>query len=198
MSMCRVFSCVVGRGCLLWPVRSLGRTLLDFALLPSVLQGQICLLLQVFLDFLLLHSRRVQIERREKRFRSHRSHLCIVYKIEFYQITVIISFRGRFFFLTPGKHIFKQVIFQVQTIKVISIFISPSVKLCEVIRFSIRILTQFRNWYLPESPFYKSWRASIFCRTWLVPWQYFEIVIRIMPDNILPKHIKILGTPYNF
>ena len=26
MSMCRVSSCVVGRGCLLWPVRSLGKT----------------------------------------------------------------------------------------------------------------------------------------------------------------------------
>ena len=56
MSMCRVFSCVVGRGCLLWPVRSLGKTILAFALLHSVLQGQICLLPQVFLDFLLLHS----------------------------------------------------------------------------------------------------------------------------------------------
>ena len=56
MSTCRVFSCVIGRGCLLWPVRSLGRMLLAFALLRSVLQGQICLLLQVFLDFLLLHS----------------------------------------------------------------------------------------------------------------------------------------------
>ena len=56
MSMCRVFSCVVGRGCLLWPVRSLDKTLLAFALLHSVLQGQIRLLLQVFLDFLLLHS----------------------------------------------------------------------------------------------------------------------------------------------
>ena len=33
MSMCRLFSCVVERGCLLWPVRSLGRTLLVFALL---------------------------------------------------------------------------------------------------------------------------------------------------------------------
>ena len=32
---------------------SLGKTLLAFALLHSVLQGQICLLLQVFLDFLL-------------------------------------------------------------------------------------------------------------------------------------------------
>ena len=34
----------------------LGKTLLAFALLHSVLQGQICLFLQVFLDFLLLHS----------------------------------------------------------------------------------------------------------------------------------------------
>ena len=28
MSICRVFSCVVGRGCLLWPVHFLGKTLL--------------------------------------------------------------------------------------------------------------------------------------------------------------------------
>ena len=56
MSMCRVFSCVVGRGCLLCPVCSLGKTLLAFALLHSVLQGQICLLLQVTPDFLLLHT----------------------------------------------------------------------------------------------------------------------------------------------
>ena len=56
MSMCRVFSWVVGRGCLLWLVHSLGKTLLAFALLHSVFQGQICLLLQLFLDFLLLHS----------------------------------------------------------------------------------------------------------------------------------------------
>ena len=55
-SMCRVFSWVVERGCLLWPVRSLGKTLLAFALLHFVLQGQICLLLQVSLDFLLLPS----------------------------------------------------------------------------------------------------------------------------------------------
>ena len=54
MSMCRVFSCVVGRGCLLWSVHFLGRTLLVFALLHFVLQT--CLLLQVSLDFLLLHS----------------------------------------------------------------------------------------------------------------------------------------------
>ena len=57
MSLCRVFSYVVGRGCLLWPVHSLGKTLLAFALLHFVLQGQICPVLQVSLDFLLLHSR---------------------------------------------------------------------------------------------------------------------------------------------
>ena len=56
MSLGRIFSCIVGRGCLLWPVRSLGKTLLAFALPHFVLQGQICLLLQVSLDFLLLHS----------------------------------------------------------------------------------------------------------------------------------------------
>ena len=41
MSMCRGFCCVVGRGCLLWPVCSLGKTLLAFALLHPVLQSQI-------------------------------------------------------------------------------------------------------------------------------------------------------------
>ena len=49
MSMCGVFSCVFGRGCLLWPAHSLGKTLLAFVLLHSVLQDQICLLLQMFL-----------------------------------------------------------------------------------------------------------------------------------------------------
>ena len=46
MSICRVFSCVVGRRCLLWPVCSFGKTLLVLALLYLVLQGQISLLLQ--------------------------------------------------------------------------------------------------------------------------------------------------------
>ena len=36
----------VEKGCLLWPVCSLGKTLLTFALLHFALQGQICLLLQ--------------------------------------------------------------------------------------------------------------------------------------------------------
>ena len=40
-----------------WVTRAFpGKTLLVFALLHSVFQGQMCLLLQVFLDFLLLHS----------------------------------------------------------------------------------------------------------------------------------------------
>ena len=56
MSICKVVSCVVRRGCLLWSVSSLGKTLLVFALLHFVLQSQTCLLLQVTLDFLLLHS----------------------------------------------------------------------------------------------------------------------------------------------
>ena len=51
MSMCRVFSCVVGRGWLLWSVHSLDKTLLAFALLHFVLQGQFCLLFRVSLDF---------------------------------------------------------------------------------------------------------------------------------------------------
>ena len=37
MSMYTIFSCVVGRGCSLWPVHSLGKTLLAFALLHSLL-----------------------------------------------------------------------------------------------------------------------------------------------------------------
>ena len=37
-------------------MHSLGKTLLAFALLHFVLQGQICLLFQVSLDFLLLHA----------------------------------------------------------------------------------------------------------------------------------------------
>ena len=36
--------------------KTLGKTLLPFALLHFVIQGQICLLFQVFLDFLLLYS----------------------------------------------------------------------------------------------------------------------------------------------
>ena len=48
MSMCSLLLCCSKR-VLLWPVHSLGKTLLVFALFHSVLQGQICLLLHVFL-----------------------------------------------------------------------------------------------------------------------------------------------------
>ena len=42
--------------CLLWPVCSLDKTPIAFAVLHFVLQEQTCLLLQVSPDFLLLHS----------------------------------------------------------------------------------------------------------------------------------------------
>ena len=71
MSMCRVFSCVVGKGCSLWQVRSLGKTLLAFDLLHFVLQGQMCLLLQVSLDFLHLHSGPRQPTLLECRYNGH-------------------------------------------------------------------------------------------------------------------------------
>ena len=45
--MCKVITCVVGRACFLWPVHSLGKSLLAFALFHFVLQSQIYLLLQV-------------------------------------------------------------------------------------------------------------------------------------------------------
>ena len=45
-----VIFCVVEKGCLLWPVHSLGKALLAFTLFHFVLQGQTCLLLQVSLD----------------------------------------------------------------------------------------------------------------------------------------------------
>ena len=56
MSMCRVFSCVVGGGICYDQCVLLAKLLLPFDLLRFVFQGQICLLLPVALDFLLLHS----------------------------------------------------------------------------------------------------------------------------------------------
>ena len=49
MSMCRVISWVSGKGCLLLPMCSLDKTLLAFALLHFVLQGQTCLLFSYLL-----------------------------------------------------------------------------------------------------------------------------------------------------
>ena len=56
MSMCRVIFCVVGRGSLLWPVCPLGKTLLAFALIHFVFQGQTYLLLQISPNLLFLYS----------------------------------------------------------------------------------------------------------------------------------------------
>ena len=50
MSMYRVFSCV-GRGCLLWPVHFLSKTLLVFALLHSVFQAKFASYSRYFLTF---------------------------------------------------------------------------------------------------------------------------------------------------
>ena len=47
--MCRVFSCVVGRGCLLWPVHFLGKTLLVFALCHSVSKAKFACYSRCFL-----------------------------------------------------------------------------------------------------------------------------------------------------
>ena len=53
--MCRVISCVVGRGCLLWPMRSLGKTLVSFCS-ASFCTPRPNLPLLLYLYFLLLHS----------------------------------------------------------------------------------------------------------------------------------------------
>ena len=51
-----IWGTVVGRGCLLWPVYSLRKTLLAFALLHFVLQSQTFLLFQLSLYLIVLHS----------------------------------------------------------------------------------------------------------------------------------------------
>ena len=55
MFMCKVVSCVVWKGCLLWPLCSLDKTLLAFVMLHFVLQGPTYLLLRVSLYPLHLH-----------------------------------------------------------------------------------------------------------------------------------------------
>ena len=56
MYMCRVVCCIVRRGCLLWTVCSLDKTLLAFPLLHFVLQSQTFFLFWESFDLLLLHS----------------------------------------------------------------------------------------------------------------------------------------------
>ena len=95
MSLCRVFFCVVGRECLLWPVCSIGKPLLSFALLHSVLQGQICLLLQMFLVSALSYS-----------FPNFEPVWCSMFGSNFYFLTHIQVFleTGKVFWYS---HIFK-------------------------------------------------------------------------------------------
>ena len=55
---CVVFSCVVGRGCLPWPVHSLGKTLLAFALIHFVCQAKFaCYFLTIIQMKWQIHSR---------------------------------------------------------------------------------------------------------------------------------------------
>ena len=56
MSMCRVLSCVVGRGCLLWSISSLGKSLLAFALFHLYSKVKLVCYFRYLLDFLRLHS----------------------------------------------------------------------------------------------------------------------------------------------
>ena len=49
MSLCRAISCVVERRCSLWPACSLDKTLLAFALLHFIFQGQTCLVSEYLL-----------------------------------------------------------------------------------------------------------------------------------------------------
>ena len=70
MSTCWVVSCVVGRECLLWPGRSLGKTLLAFSLLPFVLQGQTCLMSQTI--WKMTHHGLYEVGESEQGRNSHR------------------------------------------------------------------------------------------------------------------------------
>ena len=51
MSMYRVFSCIFGRGCLLWQMCSLGKTLLAFALLHFVFKAKLTCYSRYLLTF---------------------------------------------------------------------------------------------------------------------------------------------------
>ena len=81
MSMCRVISCVVGKGCLLWSVCSFDKILLAFVLLHFVLQGQTFLLFWVSLDFLFLDPN------------------LLWWKLDIFDISFFVFFLFFFFFL---------------------------------------------------------------------------------------------------
>ena len=59
---CVELSSVVKKACFLWPVCSRDKTLVAFFLFHFVFQGQTCLLLQLSLDFVLLHSNPLRIK----------------------------------------------------------------------------------------------------------------------------------------
>ena len=49
LPLCRVFSCVVGKGCFLWPMHFLGKTLLIFALLHCAFKAKFACYSRYFL-----------------------------------------------------------------------------------------------------------------------------------------------------
>ena len=86
------------------------------------------------LEWVAISFSRVSSQPRDRTQVSHIPGRC-------FNLIVIISLRGRFSLL-PENIRFKPIIFQVETMKVISIFagsFSPFVNFCEVLRFSIRI-----------------------------------------------------------
>ena len=58
--------CVFGKGCLIWPVYSLGKALLAFDLLYFVLHGQICLLFACYSGYLLTSYPCIPVSYNEK------------------------------------------------------------------------------------------------------------------------------------
>ena len=73
MSMCRIFSCVVGRGCLLWPMCSLGKTLLAFALLHSYSKAQFACYSRYFACINFLFKKKIDKWLPQEQKHSHKS-----------------------------------------------------------------------------------------------------------------------------
>ena len=69
-------ACVFGRQCLLWAVRSLVKILLVFALLLFVFQGQICLLIYLYICTvaLLSHASKVMLKILQARLQQYVNH----------------------------------------------------------------------------------------------------------------------------
>ena len=69
-------ACVFGRQCLLWAVRSLVKILLVFSLLLFVFQGQICLLIYLYICTvaLLSHASKVMLKILQARLQQYVNH----------------------------------------------------------------------------------------------------------------------------